>query len=55
MASKYVVQAEEPNRTQSNRYLDATGHWTVPAGGGGGGSSTLGGLDDVELTDIEDG
>lgn len=55
MASKYVVQAEEPNRTQSNRYLDATGHWTVPAGGGGGGASSLADLDDVSLTNVQDG
>lgn len=55
MASKYVVQAEEPNRTQSNRYLDATGHWTVPAGGGSGGASSLADLDDVSLTNIQDG
>lgn len=35
MASQYVTQAEAPNRSETNKYLDASGHWTVPSGGGG--------------------
>lgn len=54
MASTYATQAEKPNRTEKNKYLDASGHWTVPAGGGGG-SSTLAGLDDVNIENPTDG
>lgn len=54
MASTYATQAEKPNRKETNKYLDASGHWTVPAGGGGG-SSTLAGLDDVNIENPTDG
>lgn len=39
MSSKYVTQAEAPNRSETNKYLNASGHWTVPSGGGGGGGT----------------
>lgn len=51
MASKYVTQAEAPNRSETNKYLDATGHWTVPSGGGGGGGTAS----DIEYDNTDSG
>lgn len=51
MASKYPIQKEDQDLVSTDKYLDESGHWTVPPGG----SSKLSELEDVELTDIEDG
>lgn len=51
MASKYPIMKEDQDLVSTDKHLDESGHWTVPPGG----SSKLSELEDVELTDVENG
>lgn len=51
MASKYPIQKEDQDLVSTDKYLDASGHWSVPEGG----SSTLADLTDVEIENPTDG